>query len=415
VVFEIEDVGDDRDKAFLMGGLLIQITEHLRLAARQSPPAGLRHLSVFEEAHRLLRRTEQPGPAAHAVELFAALLAEIRAYGEGLIVAEQIPSKLVPDVIKNTAVKIMHRLPAADDREAVGATTNLTERQSQFLVTLPPGTAAVFTDGMDQPILVRMPDGTSRERGGVGMPPSAVIGRRSTTCGAACLTSACTLRDMRTAQRLLEDEPWLVLWAELATLGHLTGWPTPAPLAYRLRSLLALPSRLRECALSHAVDQAAHARSSVLAATTDPEALASHVLGSLVDYLDGAVRCAPSELSFLARPYRWARVSDVLSAAPPDGPRHPSSVEWETFYGRPIPGATVREQSGAVHGWLERDLADAAVRRTVALGSPTPSALERALGSSLGSPEWSRRVGEAVDESFVDCAWPMLMLVGRDG
>jgi hypothetical protein len=232
VVFEIEDVGDDRDKAFLMGGLLIQLTEHLRVETRRDPDLlalGLRHLSVFEEAHRLLRRAERAGPASHAVELFAALLAEIRAYGEGLVVAEQIPSKLVADVIKNTAVKIMHRLPAADDREAVGATVNLTERQSLFLVTLPPGTAAVFADGMDQPLLVRMPDdGTPRERGGrtVTARADAVIGRRSATCGGTCLGVACTLRDMRTAQRVLEDEPWLAVWAELAVLGHLTGWPS---------------------------------------------------------------------------------------------------------------------------------------------------------------------------------------------
>ena len=98
--------------------------------------------------------------------MFAGLLAEIRAYGEGLIIAEQIPSKLIPDVIKNTAVKIVHRLPAADDRQAVGATMNLTEDQSAYLVTLPPGEAAVFTDGMDYPLLTRMPDGTSRETTG---------------------------------------------------------------------------------------------------------------------------------------------------------------------------------------------------------------------------------------------------------
>ena len=109
VVFEIEEVGDDRDKAFLMGTVLIRLAEHLRLRARAEGPGPprLRHLSVFEEAHRLLRQPPVPaaGAAAHAVEMFAGLLAEIRAYGEGLIIAEQIPSKLIPDVIKNTAVK----------------------------------------------------------------------------------------------------------------------------------------------------------------------------------------------------------------------------------------------------------------------------------------------------------------------
>jgi len=73
--------------------------------------------------------------------MFAGLLAEIRAYGEGLIIAEQIPGRLVQDVIKNTAVKITHRLPAADDREAVGATMNMTRAQNRFLVTLKPGEA----------------------------------------------------------------------------------------------------------------------------------------------------------------------------------------------------------------------------------------------------------------------------------
>lgn len=88
---------------------------------------GLRHALVLEEAHRLLKRVEPGSPAAHAVELFTSLPAEIRAYGEGIIVAEQIPGKIVPDVVKNTACKILHRLPAEDDRASVGATMNLSE------------------------------------------------------------------------------------------------------------------------------------------------------------------------------------------------------------------------------------------------------------------------------------------------
>ncbi|MGH3170650.1 MAG: ATP-binding protein, partial [Trebonia sp.] len=104
VVLEIEDVGDDRDKAFLMGTVLIRLAEHLRLTrAGTSDPPRLDHLTVVEEAHRLLRRVEpgeQAGAGAHAVELFAGLLAEIRAYGEGLVIAEQIPARLIPDAIK---------------------------------------------------------------------------------------------------------------------------------------------------------------------------------------------------------------------------------------------------------------------------------------------------------------------------
>jgi hypothetical protein len=50
---------------------------------------------------RCRRPDREGGPAAHAVELFAGLLAEVRAYGEGIVIAEQIPAKLIPDVIKN--------------------------------------------------------------------------------------------------------------------------------------------------------------------------------------------------------------------------------------------------------------------------------------------------------------------------
>jgi hypothetical protein len=205
VVLAIEDVANDEDKAFLIGTLIIRIVEHLRLRARGAgsgagtrggeagreaggaqpgddagavPRRGLRHVIVIEEAHRLLR-AEREGASEHAVELFASMLAEIRAYGVGIVVAEQIPSKLVPDVVKNTALKILHRLPAQDDRQLVGAAMNLDGDQSRQVVSLQPGVAAVFADGMDRPLRIRVPCGEDREQAGghaVAAPP--VSGRR---------------------------------------------------------------------------------------------------------------------------------------------------------------------------------------------------------------------------------------------
>jgi hypothetical protein len=237
-----------------------------------------------EEAHRLLRRPEPegqsgPGAAGHAVEMFAGLLAEIRAYGEGLVIAEQIPARLVPDAIKNTAVKITHRLPAADDRDAVGATMNATQSQSRFLVTLAPGQAAVFRDGMDFPVLVKMKDGSEREMATAGATLDArtVVTPRSATCGAECATRPCTLRDMRAAQRALDDFPWARLWAELAVLAHLTGWPVPVPKPGVLARLRELAPRVSQCATAHAVDAAVAARPSVLS----PDALASHAQAAI--------------------------------------------------------------------------------------------------------------------------------------
>jgi DNA helicase HerA-like ATPase len=288
VVLEIEDVGDDADKAFLMGTVLIRLVEHLRLTRRtasEGEPAGLRHLTVVEEAHRLLRRTgsaDAPGgggAAGHAVEMFAGLLAEIRAYGEGLIIAEQIPARLDPSAIKNTAIKIVHRLPAADDREAVGATMNATPAQSRYLVTLTPGRAAVFSDGMDFPVLVKIKDGTERERATPSRTLDArtLVHQRSATCGSECRTRPCTLRDMRVARWALDDLPWVGLWAELAVLAHLTGWPTPVPTPAALDDFTALPARVSQCALSHAVDAAVAARPGI----ARPRALGVHASAAI--------------------------------------------------------------------------------------------------------------------------------------
>ncbi len=86
-----------------------------------------------------------------AVEAFADMLAEVRKYGEGLIIADQIPAKLIPDVIKNTHTKIVHRLFAEDDRRAMGETMMMNEDQRTFLPNLGTGEAAVFCGGWHGP------------------------------------------------------------------------------------------------------------------------------------------------------------------------------------------------------------------------------------------------------------------------
>ena len=378
VVLEIEDTGDDRDKAFLMGTVLIRLVEHLRMRQRAEGATAprLRHLSVFEEAHRLLRRPrgQADGVAEHAVEMFAGLLAEIRAYGEGLIIAEQIPAILVSDVIKNTAVKIVHRLPAADDRQAVGATMNLTEDQSAYLVTLSPGEAAVFTDGMDYPLLTRMPDGTGRE---ISTPaptasPSPLITCRSPTCGEQCRSSPCTLRQVRAAQRAAISDPRITMWAELSVLAHLTGWTMPMPRPVFAAALAGMEPRLRDCALSHAVDAAVASRTPVIAARVSGPALAVHVAAAMHAALDeDRWLCDHHEARWLAPPYRWALVLDILRALhrrdPGAGP-HPRTAEWEAAYSRAIGGQTCEDQLKVVQRWYESDQRDQQQVRAVGYG-----------------------------------------------
>ena len=303
VVLALEDVANDEDKAFVIGTLIIRIVEHLRLRSKTARADGLRHVIVLEEAHRLLR-AGRDGASAHAVELFAGLLAEIRAYGEGVVIAEQIPAKLVPDAVKNTALKVLHRLPAADDRQLVGATMNLDEDQSRQVVSLPPGEAAVFTDGMDRPMRVRVPFGGDREQrlagtvaGGAGSasvparrPAPPLTGRRSAACGRACTGERpCTLVEIRAADLVARSpqDAWLRVWSEVYVLAHLVNRPRPrVPLPLRQR-WAGLDERLRECALATAIDLAVLGRGQALRECYDPAELAAACAASATAMLDG--------------------------------------------------------------------------------------------------------------------------------
>ncbi len=158
-VFELEGMGDDDDKAFFIGLIWIRLVEHWRVQGRAP---SLRHIFVVEEAHRLLSRSggkareEESNPRGRAVETFASLLAEIRAYGQGVIVADQVPSKLAPDVIKNTNTKLVHRLVAEDDRKLISGAMAMNDAQSQALTNLPVGRAVAHGRHDDQPIQVQV-------------------------------------------------------------------------------------------------------------------------------------------------------------------------------------------------------------------------------------------------------------------
>ncbi|GAA4130185.1 ATP-binding protein [Actinomadura keratinilytica] len=317
IVLAIEDVANDEDKAFLMGTLIIRIVEHLRMRARAGGTApGLRHVIVIEEAHRLLRNRGPERTSSHAVELFAGMLAEIRAYGEGIIVAEQIPTKLVPDVIKNTALKVVHRLPAFDDRHQVGAAMNLDDDQSREVVSLRPGVAAVFADGMDRPLRVRVPLGEGREEVLPG-PPPPIDGRRSAACGCECrLGRACTLIELREADLLAAgpDGAWLRLWADVLVLAHVVNRPLPAVPPDLSRTWSRLAPRLRECALATVVERAVTRRAWALRTAYPPAELTAKAAEVAQRLLDGAHELAGTVPgpAWVIPQVRWLHEMDKL-------------------------------------------------------------------------------------------------------
>ncbi len=117
---------------------------------------------VIEEAHRLLKnvsteKNEDIGnPKGKAVEHFTNMLAEMRSYGQGVIVAEQIPTKLAPDVIKNSSNKIIHRIIAKDDQEVIANTIGVYPKDAIYLGNSKTGYALCHKEGMVQPVIVKI-------------------------------------------------------------------------------------------------------------------------------------------------------------------------------------------------------------------------------------------------------------------
>ena len=161
-VIELKDISHPEEKAFVAALLLSNLTEYLEVKGHSK---SLKHLTVIEEAHRLLpnistAKTDPEGADSRKVmvERFGNMLAEVRAYGEGLVVVEQIPTKILPDAIKNTATKIAHRIPAADDREVLAGAMGLSTDQALGLTALTPGEAIVHIQNHPLPIMAAIPD-----------------------------------------------------------------------------------------------------------------------------------------------------------------------------------------------------------------------------------------------------------------
>ena len=165
VVLELEEIRSGSEKSLIIGFVLINLLESIKHRYRSNRNQKHPHITMIEEAHRLLSKCE-PGDnpnKRHAVETFADMLAEIRKYGESLIIADQIPNKLTPEVLKNTNTKIVHRLFAQDDKDAIGSTMSLSDDQRNFLSNLKIGRAIMFTGEWDKAIQVEVDNLESKD------------------------------------------------------------------------------------------------------------------------------------------------------------------------------------------------------------------------------------------------------------
>lgn len=158
VILELEEIRSGSEKSLAIGFILTSLMTAIKKRYQANNGKKVNHITLIEEAHRLMSRYV-PGDnpnKKNAVELFADMLAEIRKYGEAMIIADQIPDNLTPAVLKNTNIKIVHRLFAQDDKDAIGATMALSKDQREYLSNLEKGGAIVFSGEWNKAIHVKV-------------------------------------------------------------------------------------------------------------------------------------------------------------------------------------------------------------------------------------------------------------------
>ena len=158
IIVDLSRIGSTETKALIMGLLVLKLQEY----RMNQGSSELKHVTVLEEAHNLLKRTsvEQSSESANllgkSVEMLTNSIAEMRSLGEGFIIADQAPALLDMAVIRNTNTKIILRLPDQGDRELVGRAANLNDDQITELAKLPRGVAAVYQNEWVEAVLCKV-------------------------------------------------------------------------------------------------------------------------------------------------------------------------------------------------------------------------------------------------------------------
>lgn len=160
-IIDLSRVGSQETKSLIMGILIMRLSEY-RMTGANTPNSALKHLTVLEEAHNILKRvsTEQSqegsNVAGKSVEMITNAIAEMRTYGEGFVIVDQSPTSVDKAAIKNTNTKIVMRLPDEDDRKLSGKAAGMNDKQIDEIAKLPTGVAVVYQNDWVSPVLCKI-------------------------------------------------------------------------------------------------------------------------------------------------------------------------------------------------------------------------------------------------------------------
>lgn len=160
-IVDLSRVGSSETKSLIMGVLVLKLTEH-RMANANRGNSVLKHLTILEEAHNILKNSKNVqstagnNVVAKSVEMIVNSIAEMRTYGEGFVIVDQSPTSVDIAAIKNTNTKIIMRLPEEEDCKIAGHSVSLSEEQVDELAKLETGVAVVMQNNWSEPVLSKI-------------------------------------------------------------------------------------------------------------------------------------------------------------------------------------------------------------------------------------------------------------------
>lgn len=155
-IIDLSRTGSAETNALIMGFLVIKLNE-FRIS-EGGMNKDLRHVTVLEEAHNLLRKVstsqsmETANVAGKSVEMITNSIAEMRTYGESFIIVDQSPSLLDSAAIRNTNTKIVLSLPDTEDRKVAGGSMSLSDEQIEEIPRQGQGEAIVYQNHWEEPV-----------------------------------------------------------------------------------------------------------------------------------------------------------------------------------------------------------------------------------------------------------------------
>ena len=156
VIVDLSKINNSETKSLIMGLLIMKLSEYYQSSGKMN--SSLRHVTVLEEAHNILKRTstsqsqEGSNLAGKSVEMISNSIAEMRSYGEGFIIVDQSPSQVDMSAIRNTNTKIIMSLPETNDRECAGKSIGLSDEQIEEIARQKVGQGIVYQNGWEEAV-----------------------------------------------------------------------------------------------------------------------------------------------------------------------------------------------------------------------------------------------------------------------